>query len=139
MRKSSKSLDEVIVEDDEREVRVGVVVEAFGNKNDRTEEHRPSPEFGEHLALDANMADVFGVGWRRDGRDDFRECDGIVLCRGVDVEFDGLRIEVARRDVPVLPLALIHVELDCLTIRPVECLVLVQEGLNVVVAGRNDR
>ena len=68
-------VDEVIVKNDEREMRVGVFVEALGNENDGTDEHGAAPELCQHVALNADVADVLSVGRRLDRGNDFSECD----------------------------------------------------------------
>ena len=70
---------EVIFENGQREMRVGMRVEAFGDENVGAEIHSAAPEFGEQLALDAHVPDVFGVFGRIDGRDFLIEGDGNVL------------------------------------------------------------
>ena len=54
-----------------------------------------------------------------------------------DGDFLRLREEVAGRDVPVLALALVHVQLDGFSVAAVESLVLVEHGLDGVVARRH--
>ncbi len=58
---------EVIFKNCEREVRAGMLVEAFGDEDVGAEKHWAAPEFCEELALDAHVADVFGVFGRGDG------------------------------------------------------------------------
>ena len=67
---------EVIFEDRQREMRVGMRVEAFGDEDVGAEIHGAAPEFCEELALDAHVADVLGVFGRIDRRDFLIEGDG---------------------------------------------------------------
>ena len=57
---------------------------------------------------------------------------------GLDGDLPGRAVEVAGRPVPVLPFAAIHRELDDVPVGAVERLVLVQEGLDAVLAGRDE-
>jgi tartrate dehydratase alpha subunit/fumarate hydratase class I-like protein len=61
VRKSVKS-HEVVVKDDQRKVRVGVLVEALGHQHDGAQEHGPAPELRQQRALYADVANVLGVG-----------------------------------------------------------------------------
>ncbi len=40
-------IHKMVVKDDQREARVGVLVEALGHQHDGAQEHRPAPEFGQ--------------------------------------------------------------------------------------------
>ena len=66
---------EVVFDDDEREMNIGMLVEALGHQHVGAEIHGTSPEFGEQRALDFDVADVLGVLRRRDGRDFLVEHD----------------------------------------------------------------
>ena len=68
-----EAVGEVAVKNHEREMGVGVVVKAIGDENDGGEKDGAAPELGEDVALNAQMADIFGVGGRGDGGDDLRE------------------------------------------------------------------
>ena len=63
--------DEVIVEYGVGVVGGRVLVKALRDEDDGGDEHGAAPEFGEERGLDADVADVFGVGLRGDGGDDF--------------------------------------------------------------------
>src|SRR5271168_5143317 len=97
-------VDEMIVEDRQWIMCLGVGVEALGHENDRAEIHGPSPKFGEQLALDGDVADVFRIRPWLDRRNLLVEQDGIAAT-GTDAEFLRATIEIARRDVPVLTFA----------------------------------
>ena len=74
-----------------------------------TEEHRPAPEFGQQLALNPDVLDVLGVGWRLDGRNDLVELDSddrIAARREVDLS--RCAVEIPRSAAPLLTLAAVH-------------------------------
>ncbi len=83
------------------------------------------------------MANVFGVGRGRSGRNHLaqRELDG--RAAGLDGDLHGLRNQVAGRDVPVLALALVHVQLHRFSVGAVEGFVAVEHGLDRVLASGN--
>ena len=130
---------EVIFENGEREVRVGMLVETFGDEDVGAEKHRAAPEFSEERALDAHVADVLGVFGRRDSGDFLVEgdCDGLSVCvpACADRDFYGLAVEIGGRNVPVLAFALVHVELDGVAVGAMEGFVTIEDDLHVVFAG----
>ena len=70
---------EVIFENGQRKMRIGMGVEAFGDENVGTEIHGAAPEFCQQLALDAHVPDVLGIFGRIDRSDFLIEGDGNVL------------------------------------------------------------
>ena len=75
--------------------------------------------------------------WRLDRRNDFGELDGDRRGAAADGDLLRLGVEIAGRDVPVLALAHVGMQLDGLAIAAMEGLVLVQHGLHGVLAGRH--
>ena len=102
-----KAGGEVAVEDHLRVVSAGVLVEALGHEDDGGDVCGTAPELGQRGALDAQVTNVFGVGLGCDGRHHLVERDGDGGRAGTDVDFDGLRVEVAGRAVPVVAVAAI--------------------------------
>src|ERR1035441_1407067 len=68
---------EMVVKDDQRIVRLRMSVVTLRHENDRREIHRPAPEFGQELRLDADVANVLGIRVGFDRRNNFieRYCD----------------------------------------------------------------
>ena len=60
---------EMIVEEQQRIVRLGMLIESLRHQHSRRQVHRPAPELGQQLALDLDVPDVLGVLRRRDRRD----------------------------------------------------------------------
>ena len=118
---------------DQRIARVRVLVEAFGQQHVRAEVHRPAPELRQALALDALVLDVLRrrrIGDRRDhlverDRDRRVRAGSIVICTR-------RAVEIARRAVPLLPLAAIHRQLDDVAVGAAERLVAVEQRLHAV-------
>ena len=135
MRKPCEVVVEMIFGNHQREMRVGVGVESFGDKDVRAEEHRAAPEFREQGALDFDVADVGRV-WRiGDGRDDLVEDDGDGIAAGVQRDFSRRGVEVAGRELPVLAFAAIHGKFYRGAIGAMKGFVLVQDHLDEVIAG----
>ncbi len=129
---------EVAVIEEERIVGVGMRSPAFGDDDDGAEVHGAAPEFGEGGALDADVFHPFGVFGRIDGWNDFGEMDlndGRVGSGGIDMDFFGNAIEIARLGVPVLAFAFVHGELDGVAVGAVEGRVFVEDALDPIVAG----
>ncbi len=106
----------MVLLDDERVVRVGMVFPSVGHEDDGAEVGGASPELGEQVALNADVLDplvvddgvvVVGAAPSDDGVDDF----GIVFDRGnffgerdakrewrfgIEVDFLRLAVEIAR-------------------------------------------
>jgi len=82
---------------------VGMLVESFRQQDVGADIHRPAPEFGQQLALDPNVFDIFRVfgifDWRNDLIDRQGDLPGL---RRVKMNFYRRRIDVAGRQVPVL-------------------------------------
>ena len=124
------------MEDDERIARLRVLVEALGQEQAGAEVHGAPPERGQPLALDPLVADVFRVLGRGDGRDLLVEDDADgPAAAGIEGDLPRRAVEIARRGVPALALAAVHGQLDRVAVRPVEGLVPVEKGLDVVLAG----
>ncbi len=82
----------------------------------------------------------FVVGGSGNRRDHLVERDRDRLCPGgIDVDLPRRRVEVARREVPVLPFAAVHRQLDDVAVGAAERLVPVEERLDGVRALRNAR
>ena len=107
-----EAVDKVVVKDDQREARVRMVVESFGHKHDGGEIHGPSPELRQQRALNLDVADVFRVRRRWIGGISWSSEMEIDAAAGLDVDLRWLAVKIAGRDVPVLPFALVHVQLD---------------------------
>ena len=126
-------VDEVVMKDGEREVGVGMLVKALRHQDDGGEIHRRAPELCQHLTLDADVADVLGVGLRGDGRDDLGERH-LKLGVPVDVDLGRLGVEIPGSKVPMLALAAVWRQFHHRAVGPVEGLVNVEHGLDVVIA-----
>ncbi len=127
----------MVLRDDDRKMRLGMLVETFRHQHMGADIDRAAPEFGQKLALDAHMADIFGVG-NRLYRGDLlveRQLDHPALGR-IDMDLHRLRIEVAGCDVPMLPLAAVRRQLDGDAVGAVKSFVTVQQALDVIIAGR---
>ena len=121
--------------DDERIARLRVRVEPFGHEDVRAQEHRPSPELREALALDPLVADVLRGRRIGNGRDrlverDLHRAGG----RGIDRDLARRAVQVAGRAVPLLALAAVHGQLDRVAVAAAERLVPVQQRLHRVRA-----
>ena len=127
----------VALEDHLGIVGVGVLVKALGQQDDRREIHGTSPEFCQQRTLDADMANVLGIGLGRDRTDNLVEGEVDGRRAGADVHFAGRAVEVAGGEVPVLAFATIGSELDGFAVAAMESLVNVEDSLHSVVAGRN--
>ena len=82
---------EMVFGNHQREARVGMFVETFGDEDVGGKKHRTAPEFGEELRLDFQVADVFCVFRGGDGRNFLIEHDG-EFRGGIDGDF--LRLAV---------------------------------------------
>ena len=123
----------MVVKDGDGKVGIGVLVETLRHQDDRGEIHRRAPELCQQPALDTDVANVLGIRYRGDGRDDFGEPDGKV-CVIVDVHFNRPGVKIARGEVPVLAFAAVRRQLHGSAIRAVESLVNVEHGLHVIIA-----
>src|ERR1700694_1066011 len=97
-----------------------------------------APEFGEGLALNADVFDPFGVSGGFDGRDYFGEMDlddACVCGGGIDVNPLRRAVEIAGLGVPVLAFAFVHGELYGVAVGAVEGGVFVEDALDPVIAG----
>src|SRR5580700_9991012 len=97
-----------------------------------------APEFGEGLALNADVFDPFGVSGGFDGRDYFGEMDlddACVCGGGIDVNPLRQAVEIAGLGVPVLAFAFVHGELYGVAVGAVEGGVFVENALDPIVAG----
>src|ERR1017187_848146 len=66
---------EMIVKDNQRKMRIGMLIESFGHKHNRTDEHGPPPELCQHLALNPDMPDILGICRYGDGGNHFCQRD----------------------------------------------------------------
>jgi hypothetical protein len=97
---------------------------------------KPVKSWGKTLNFD--VLDPLGIFSGLNGRDNFREMDldwGGACGGGIDVNFFGDAIEIARLGVPVLAFAFVHGELDGVAVSAVESSVFVEDALDPVVAG----
>ena len=129
---------EVPMVDHQRIARRRMLGEPLRQENDGAEVHRPAPELGEQGALHAHVLHVLRVLRLRQGRDLLveRQVDRRVAAQ-IDMHFDRLVVKIARRPVPLLAFALIHVELDDVPVAAMEGRVFVEDRLHPVFAGRN--
>jgi hypothetical protein len=113
-------------------------VPAFRQQHVRAQVHRPSPEARQPFAEDLVVLDVLGGLRLRQRLDRLVERDRhrAALAR---IDGDGLRraVDVARRARPLLALAAVHRHLDGVTVTALERLVLVDQRLHRIRAGRN--
>ena len=137
----------MILIDNQRIVGVGMFVEAIGKQNPGAEVYLLTPELAQHIALEAHVLEPF-CGWfslgdhfrvqvRAGDRGNYlveRELDRR-MCMGIEVELEGLVVEIAGFQVPVLALAPVRRQPEALSIGQMEELIDVEDGLNVVVAG----
>ena len=126
------------VVDDQRIVRVGVRIEAFGQKHVRAEIHRAAPEIRQELALDAYVLDVLRILRRLDRRNHLVESqlNGLAAA-GIDFDLLRLAVEVAGRAAPLLAFAPIHGQFDRVSVFASEGLVAMQERLHPILARGN--
>ena len=124
--------------DDQGVARLGVFIEAFRQEDVRTEVHRPAPELAKQLALHFDVLDVFGL--RRVGNRRYfliqHDLDGGLL-RRIDADFARRAIEVAGSAVPLLAFAAVHRQFYHVTVGALKGLVLVEQSLHPVFAGRD--
>lgn len=101
-----------------------------------TEVDVATPKFGQPLALDFDVFDVFAVGGFGNGRDFLVEVknDGLGGF-GVEFDFDGLGVEVAGGLIPLATFATIPAEFDHLAVGAVVSLVFVEQNLHGVFSG----
>src|SRR5581483_9211462 len=138
LAKAAQLGHEVSVIDHDRIARVRVLVEALGQEHDRAHVHGPAPELRERVALDAHVLDVLRVLRLRDWRNLLVEREAYRLrAGGVDADLDRHVVEIPRRRVPMLPFAVIHVELDGAAVGSMEGVVSVEHRLYPVVTGRD--
>jgi len=111
---------EMVVKDDQRIVRLRMSVVTLRHENDRREIHRPAPECGQELRLDADVANVLGIRVGFDRRNNFieRHCDR--RRSGTYMNQPRFRQQIARRNVPELAFAAIRRQLHGLTVRAVK-------------------
>ena len=128
------------MEDHQRIARIGMLIKARGQQHMRADVDIPSPELRQKRAADADMSDKLGVRLARDRRDHLIEGQGEALrMRRIDVQLDGLGIDIAGLGRPLLTLALVRRELQRSSVGEVKGLVTVQHRLNEVVALRQLR
>src|SRR5262245_14351345 len=96
----------------------------------------PTPELRQDRALDLEPLDEVGVGRDLNRRNLVRGDELDRLGRAVDVNTLRLAVEIAGRDVPVLPFPLVVVHPDGVAVGTRELGIDVDEALHVVVAGR---
>ena len=129
---------EVIFRDCQGEARVGMFVETFGQQYVRAQIHRPPPELCEQRALNLHVANVLGVFRRFDWRNllihHYR--DGL-LRAPAQRDLQRLAVQICRRSVPVLPLALIHVQLHGMTVAAVKGFVAIEDRLREIFTRGN--
>ena len=108
-----------------------VRVEAFGQQDMRTQIHGLAPEFGQFLALDADVLYIFGVFGRGQRRvlpgqrhRDFAGFAHRYFCRNA--------VEIARSLAPVLAFAPVGRQLECAAVLEFESFVFVQQCLHNV-------
>ena len=128
---------EVVFTDDDREMRVGMRVKSFGHQHVGAEVHGASPELCEQSALNLEVPDVFRVLRRRDRRNFLIEHNRDRPGGRPQGDFARSGIEIAGRDVPVLPFAAIHRQFHGVAIGAVEGFVAMQHGLHVILSGRH--
>src|SRR5688572_7693427 len=80
------------------------------------------------------MLDVPGIFWRLNRHDYFVEnnFDSSVIVRG-NADFLRSAVEIAGRAVPLLPLATVHRQLDCMPIGSLKSFITMQQSLHPVV------
>src|SRR5581483_6585635 len=135
--KTSEVCVEVIFCNDQGISDIGMGIEALGHEHVGAQVYRTPPEPGQKLALNFEMLYVLRVPRRRYRRNLLVENDGNRLRRGTHRNLARRRIQVSGRQVPVLPLATIHGELEGVSIAAMKGLVAVQDDLQIVVARLN--
>ena len=93
-------------------------VVAFGQEDGRAKVHRAAPKGREQLALNLDVLQPLGVRRNFDGRDQFRKAQLDVVARGgIEVHHLVLAIQISRRPVELLPLPLVVVGPNEMTVR----------------------
>ena len=136
--KAAKVCREVAVEDHQRILGLRVVIKAFGDKYVAANEHIRAPEFRQLFTAHLEVADIFCVFRLFDIRQNRIELDvDHLLAVRVKADLFRLTDDVAGLKPPVLSGATCRRQLHCLSVRQVEGVVFVQDGLNIIVASRD--
>ena len=129
---------EVVFKEHEWEARAGMLVKACGDEHGGGEENGTAPELCQECGLDAGAADELAIGDGRDGWDDLGEGYFYVVLRlavGADRDWEGLAVEIAGGEIPVLSFAAIGRELEGTAVGHVEGFIQVEHGLHGVGTG----
>ena len=127
----------MIVKNHQRKPRLGVLVKSLRHQHNRAHEHRLSPELRQRRALDANMPHILRIRRHRDRRNHLRQRNRNRRASGLHRHLPHLRVQIPRRAIPVLSLALVRMQLHRLPIAAMEGRVLVQHRLHVIFARRH--
>src|SRR5688572_16781303 len=113
---------------------IRVTIKAFGQKDICSEMHWPAPEPAEQLALHLYVLDVFRVFGRLDGWNNFVKDDleVAVIIRPHGYLLRGA-VEISRCATPLLALASIHRELNCVPIGSLKRFIAMKERLHPII------
>ena len=121
-----------------RIARVGMLVITLRQQHNRADVHRVPPEPRQHFALNLDVLHPGRV-WRHlDWRDRPRQTQlDFVSSRRIQMHLLHLAIQVSRRPVEVLPLPLVHVQPDPMSIRAMKLRINIQDRLHEVITRGN--